>query len=312
MQSSINKIAVIGTGVIGTGWIIRFLFNKKKINIYDPSDKQKKFLLAEIKRTTSLLKKFYNKNNININNQLKFCSSIKEAVSNADLIQENAPENEKLKINIIKEISLYSKKSSIIASSSSGLLPSKIQSKAKNPERVLIAHPFNPVYILPLVELVPGGKTSKKNISVANDFYTKIGMKTLILKKELPGYLSDRLQESMWRESLHIINEGFATTKDLDDAIVYGPGLRWSLMGTFLTFHLAGGEMGMKHMLEQFGPALKLPWTKLKAPQLTKSLKKKIIEGTKIQSKNKSIKNLANLRDNFLIDLQKLLKKYKV
>tara|TARA_Y100000994_G_scaffold100488_1_gene82871 strand:- start:74 stop:493 length:420 start_codon:yes stop_codon:yes gene_type:complete len=139
-----------------------------------------------------------------------------------------------------------------------------------------------------------------------------MGMKTLILKKELPGYLSDRLQESMWRESLHIINEGFASTKDLDDAIIYGPGLRWSLMGTFLTFHLAGGEMGMKHMLEQFGPALKLPWTKLKAPKLTNSLKKKIIEGTKIQSKKKSVKNLANLRDNFLIDLQKLLKKYKV
>ena len=311
MQSSINKIAVVGTGVIGTGWIIRFLFNKKKINIYDPSDKQKKFLLAELKRTNSLLKKFYKKK-ININNQLKFCSSIKEAVADADLIQENAPENEKLKINIIKEISLHTKKSSIIASSSSGLLPSKIQSKAKHPERVLIAHPFNPVYLLPLVEIVPGKKTGKKNILAANKFYTKIGMKTLILKKELPGYLSDRLQESMWRESLHIINEGFASTKDLDDAIIYGPGLRWSLMGTFLTFHLAGGEMGMKHMLEQFGPALKLPWTKLKAPKLTNSLKKKIIEGTKIQSKNKSINNLANLRDNFLIDLQKLLKKYKV
>ena len=311
MQSSINKIAVVGTGVIGTGWIIRFLFNKKKINIYDPSDKQKKFLLAELKRTNSLLKKFYKKN-ININTQLKFCNSIKEAVADADLIQENAPENEKMKINIIKEISLHTKKSSIIASSSSGLLPSKIQSKAKHPERVLIAHPFNPVYLLPLVEIVPGKKTGKKNILAANKFYTKIGMKTLILKKELPGYLSDRLQESMWRESLHIINEGFASTKDLDDAIIYGPGLRWSLMGTFLTFHLAGGEMGMKHMLEQFGPALKLPWTKLKAPKLTNSLKKKIIEGTKIQSKNKSINNLANLRDNFLIDLQKLLKKYKV
>ena len=311
MQSSINKIAVIGTGVIGTGWILRFLFSKKDIKIFDPSDKQKKFLLNELKRTSPLLKKYY-KNNININNQLKFCSSIKEAVSDADLIQENTPENEKLKIKIIKEISLHSKKSSIIASSSSGLLPSRIQSKAKNPERVLIAHPFNPVYLLPLVELVPGKKTTKKNILEANKFYTKIGMKTLILKKELPGYLSDRLQESMWRESLHIINEGFASTKDLDDAIIYGPGLRWSLMGTFLTFHLAGGEMGMKHMLEQFGPALKLPWTKLKAPKLTNSLKKKIIEGTKIQSKKKSIKNLANLRDNFLIDLQKLLKKYKV
>ena len=311
MQSSINKIAVVGTGVIGAGWIIRFLFNKKKIKIFDPSEKQKKFLLDELKRTSPLLKKFY-KNNINIDNQLKFCSSIKEAVSDVDLIQENTPENEKLKIRIIKEISLHAKKSSIIASSSSGLLPSRIQSKAKYPERVLIAHPFNPVYLLPLVEIVPGKKTAKKNILEANKFYTKIGMKTLILKKELPGYLSDRLQESMWRESLHIINEGFASTKDLDDAIIYGPGLRWSLMGTFLTFHLAGGEMGMKHMLEQFGPALKLPWTKLKAPKLTNSLKKKIIEGTKIQSKKKSIKNLANLRDNFLIDLQKLLKKYKV
>ena len=311
MQSSINKIAVVGTGVIGTGWILRFLFSKKDIKIFDPSDKQKKFLLNELKRTSPLLKKYY-KNNININNQLKFCSSIKEAVSDADLIQENTPENEKLKIKIIKEISLHSKKSSIIASSSSGLLPSRIQSKAKNPERVLIAHPFNPVYLLPLVEIVPGKKTTKKNILEANKFYTKIGMKTLILKKELPGYLSDRLQESMWRESLHIINEGFASTKDLDDAIIYGPGLRWSLMGTFLTFHLAGGEMGMKHMLEQFGPALELPWTKLKAPKLTNSLKKKIIEGTKIQSKKKSVKNLANLRDNFLIDLQKLLKKYKV
>ena len=311
MQSSINKIAVVGTGVIGTGWIIRFLFNKKQIKIFDPSEKQKKFLLDELKRTAPLLKKFY-KSNININNQLEFCSSIKAAVSDVDLIQENTPENEKLKIRIIKEISHHSKKSAIIASSSSGLLPSRIQSKAKHPERVLIAHPFNPVYLLPLVEIVPGKKTAKKNILKANKFYTKIGMKTLILKKELPGYLSDRLQESMWRESLHIINEGFASTKDLDDAIIYGPGLRWSLMGTFLTFHLAGGEMGMKHMLEQFGPALKLPWTKLKAPKLTNSLKKKIIEGTKIQSKKKSIKNLANLRDNFLIDLQKLLKKYKV
>jgi len=311
VQSSINKIAVVGTGVIGTGWIIRFLFNKKQIKIFDPSEKQKKFLLDELKRTAPLLKKFY-KSNININNQLEFCSSIKAAVSDADLIQENTPENEKLKIRIIKEISHHSKKSAIIASSSSGLLPSRIQSKAQNPERVLIAHPFNPVYLLPLVEIVPGKKTAKKNILKANKFYTKMGMKTLILKKELPGYLSDRLQESMWRESLHIINEGFASTKDLDDAIIYGPGLRWSLMGTFLTFHLAGGEMGMKHMLEQFGPALKLPWTKLKAPKLTNSLKKKIIEGTKMQSKKKSIKNLANLRDNFLIDLQKLLKKYKV
>lgn len=311
MQDSQDTIAVIGTGVIGTGWIIRFLFNKKKVKVFDPSKKQKKFLLNEIKRTSKTLERFYAKK-INLEKQLFFCNSVQEAVKNAGLIQENAPENEKLKTKVIKDISLSAPKSAIIASSSSGLLPSKIQAQAKNPERVLIAHPFNPVYLLPLVELVPGKKTTKANILKANRFYSKIGMKTLTLKKELPGYLSDRLQESMWRESLHIINEGYASTKDLDDAIIYGPGLRWSLMGTFLTFHLAGGESGMKHMLEQFGPALKLPWTKLKAPKLTDNLKKKIILGTKIQSKNKSIKNLSNLRDNFLIDLQKLLKKYKV
>ena len=311
MQDSQDTIAVIGTGVIGTGWIIRFLFNKKKIKVFDPSKKQKKFLLNEIKRTSKTLERFYAKK-INLEKQLFFCNSVQEAVKNVGLIQENAPENEKLKTKVIKDISLSAPKSAIIASSSSGLLPSKIQAQAKNPERVLIAHPFNPVYLLPLVEIVPGKKTTKANILKANRFYSKIGMKTLTLKKELPGYLSDRLQESMWRESLHIINEGYASTKDLDDAIIYGPGLRWSLMGTFLTFHLAGGESGMKHMLEQFGPALKLPWTKLKAPKLTDNLKKKIIQGTKIQSKNKSIENLSNLRDNFLIDLQKLLKKYKV
>tara|TARA_B100000614_G_C14543443_1_gene491171 strand:+ start:604 stop:1539 length:936 start_codon:yes stop_codon:yes gene_type:complete len=311
VQDSQDTIAVIGTGVIGTGWIIRFLFNKKKVKVFDPSKKQKKFLLNEIKRTSKTLERFYAKK-INLEKQLFFCNSVQEAVKNAGLIQENAPENEKLKTKVIKDISLSAPKSAIIASSSSGLLPSKIQAQAKNPERVLIAHPFNPVYLLPLVELVPGKKTTKASILKANRFYSKIGMKTLTLKKELPGYLSDRLQESMWRESLHIINEGYASTKDLDDAIIYGPGLRWSLMGTFLTFHLAGGESGMKHMLEQFGPALKLPWTKLKAPKLTDNLKKKIIQGTKIQSKNKSIENLSNLRDNFLIDLQKLLKKYKV
>ena len=311
MESSIKNVAVIGAGVIGTGWIIRFLFNQKKVNVYDPQIKQRKFLLNEIKRVKPLLSKIYKKK-INLSKQLKFSDSIKDAVENAELIQENAPENETLKTNLVKKISEHAKKNSIIASSSSGLLPSKIQSKCNNPKRLIIAHPFNPVYLLPLVELVPGEKTDKKYIAKADNFYSKIGMKTLILKKEVPGYLSDRLQESMWRESLHIINEGYASTKDLDDAIIYGPGLRWSLMGTFLTFHLAGGKMGMEHMLEQFGPTLKLPWTKLKAPVLSKSLKKKIIEGTKKQSKNRSINSLANLRDNFLIDLQKLLSKYKV
>ena len=306
-----KKIAIIGSGVIGSGWTVRFLANNKIVNIFDPKKNQQKFLKSEIKRIPSSVLKLYNIKKLNLKN-LYFKNSIKDAVSDADLIQENTPENIKIKKKIVYEISRWAKKNSIIASSSSGLLPTKIQNSCIYPERFIIAHPFNPVYLLPLVELVRGKKTQAKIVKKCEIFYKSIGMDTLVLKNEIEGYLSDRLQESMWRESLHIINEGYASTKDLDDAIIYGPGLRWSIMGTFLTFHLAGGEMGMKHMLEQFGPALKLPWTKLKAPNLTKNLKNKIIKGTKIQSKNKSIKNLSNIRDNFLIDLQKLLKKYKI
>jgi len=311
MPTPINKIAIIGTGVIGSGWTLRLLAKKKEVYVFDPNLKQKKFLLDEIKRTTKSLKNFYKISTVSTK-KLFFKKSIKEAVKDADLIQESGPENEKIKKKIVREISKWSKPNAIIASSSSGLLPSKIQSACKNPNRFIIAHPFNPVYLLPLVELVKGKKTKNNFIKKSEIFYRSLGMLPLIVKKEIEGYLSDRLQESMWRESLHIINENLASTDDLDKAITHGPGLRWSLMGTFLTFHLAGGKLGMKHMLKQFGPALKLPWTKLKAPKLTKKLSNRIIKGAKKQSKGKSIKELTTIRDNFLIDLLKLKNKYKV
>ncbi len=164
---------------------------------------------------------------------------------------------------------------------------------------------------MPAVEIVPGKKTAAKYLNQAKKFYKSISMNPIMVKKELPGYLSDRLQEALWREGLHIINKGYATTEDLDRAIEDGPGLRWSLMGTFLTFHLAGGKAGMKHMLEQFGPALKLPWTKLKAPKLTKNLSSRIISGTKNQSKGKSVSMISNIRDEYLVELQMMRKKYE-
>jgi len=311
MPLSINKIAIIGTGVIGAGWTLRLLAKKKEIYVFEPSIKQKKFLLDEIKRTTKSLKNFYKISTLS-KKKLYFKKTIRDAVKDADLIQENVPENEKIKKKIVKEISKWSKPNAIIASSSSGLLPSRIQSACKNPARFIIAHPFNPVYLLPLVEIVKGKKTKLDFIKKSEIFYRSLGMIPLIVKKEVEGYLSDRLQESMWRESLHIINENIASTDDLDKAIIHGPGLRWSLMGTFLTFHLAGGKKGMRHMLNQFGPSLKLPWTKLKAPKLTKKLSNRIIKGTKKQSKGKSIKELTTIRDNFLIDLLKLKNKYKI
>ena len=311
MKKAIKKVAIIGTGVIGSGWVIRLLAKNKIVYVYDPNKKQNKFLIDEIKRISTSVLKYYKIKKINLKN-LYFKNSIEEAVKNADLIQENTPENINIKTKIIKEISLYAKSNSIIASSSSGLLPSKIQKNCKYPGRFIIAHPFNPVYILPLVELVKGKKTNNKSIFLAQNFYKSLGMYPLILNKEVEGYLSDRLQESMWRESLHILKDNLASTEDLDNAIIHGPGLRWSLMGTFLTFHLAGGKLGMKHMLDQFGPALKLPWTKLKAPKLTKKLINKIINETKKQSKGRSIKKLATIRDNYLVDLLKLKNKYKI
>ena len=211
----------------------------------------------------------------------------------------------------MKNIGKFAKPNAIISSSSSGLLPTKIYSKCKNPSRTMIGHPFNPVYLCPGVEIVPGKKTNKFFLNKAKKFYKSISMNPIMVKKELPGYLSDRLQEALWREALHIVNEGYATTEDLDRAIEDGPGMRYSLMGTFLTFHLAGGKAGMKHMLKQFGPALKLPWTKLKAPKLTKKLSARIIKGTKQQSKCKSVASLSNIRDEYLVNLLKMRKKIR-
>ena len=306
----IKKIAVIGTGVIGVGWIIRFLAHNKKVIAYDKNLKLKKKIIREIKNSFPHIKKLFNKKKINLNN-FEYVTSIKEAVKSADFIQENAVENYKIKTQLMKTIGKYSKPNAIISSSSSGLLPTKIYSKCKFPNRTMIGHPFNPVYLCPGVEIVPGKKSHKKFLNKANKFYKSISMNPIMVKKELPGYLADRLQEALWREALHIINEGYATTKDLDRAIEDGPGLRWSLMGTFLTFHLAGGKEGMKHMLKQFGPALKLPWTKLKAPKLSKKLSSRIIDGTKKQAKGKSVKKISAIRDEYLVKLQKLRKKYE-
>ena len=309
-MSKIKKVAVIGTGVIGAGWIIRCLAHNKIVYAFDKDLKLKKNLAREIKRTWPFVKKLFNKKTLNLKN-FKYFTSIEDTLKDADFIQECATENYSLKTKLMSSISKYSKKNAIIASSSSGLLPTRIYSHCKYPERALIGHPFNPVYLLPAVEIVPGKKTSNKFINQAKKFYQSISMNPIMVKKELPGYLSDRLQEALWREGLHIISEGYATTKDLDRAIEDGPGLRWSLMGTFLTFHLAGGKSGMKHMLEQFGPALKLPWTKLKAPNLSRKLINRLVEGTKKQSKGKTVEKISNIRDEYLVELQKLRKKYE-
>ena len=306
----IKKIAVIGTGVIGSGWIVRFLAHNKKVIAYDKDIRLKKKIIKEIKRTWPYVRKLFNKKKLKLKN-FKYVTSIEEALKEADFVQECATENYKVKTKLMEIIGKYSKLNVIISSSSSGLLPSRIYSKCRNPSRTIIAHPFNPVYMLPGVEIVPGKRTKKNFLKKAYKFYKSISMNPIMIKKELPGYLSDRLQEALWREALHIVNEGYASTKELDRAIEDGPGMRWSLMGTFLTFHLAGGNAGMKHMLEQFGPALKLPWTKLKAPKLSNKLSNRVIAGTKKQARGKSVAEISKIRDEYLLNLQKMRKKYE-
>tara|TARA_B100001057_G_scaffold315210_1_gene315304 strand:- start:1741 stop:2712 length:972 start_codon:yes stop_codon:yes gene_type:complete len=301
-------VSIVGAGVIGAGWAARMLASGLIVKAYDPSEKARKQLLLNTKIAFKSLRKIGLNKNAKISN-LKICTNLQDTVNSTSFVQENAPENENLKRKLLREIDLLLPKNIIIASSSSGLLPTRIQSSCKYPGRVCIGHPFNPVYLLPLVELVSGKKTTKKTIAGAKKFYEEIGMKPLVVKKEIEGYISDRLQEALWREALHIIKDGVASTQEVDDAIVYGPGLRWSFMGVCLTFHLAGGESGMKHMLEQFGPALQLPWTKLKAPKLDAKLKKAMISGTKKQAGKYSIKNLEEQRDIFLIEIMKTLNK---
>ena len=299
-------VTIVGTGVIGAGWAARFIASGYCVQAYDPNKKSLLKLNTDVKKALQSLKKIGLHKNATIKN-LSCFSSLTESLMNTSFVQENAPENEEIKKNLLKKIDNLIDKKIIIASSSSGLLPTKIQSKCRYPERVIIGHPFNPVYLLPLVEIVKGKKTSHTSANKLKKIYEDIGMKPLLVKKEIEGYISDRLQEALWRESLHLIKDGIATTEEIDDAIVYGPGLRWAFMGVCLTFHLAGGKDGMKHMLEQFGPALKLPWTKLKAPKLDKKLKDKMITGTKKQAGKYNIDDLEKQRDIFLIEIMKTL-----
>jgi|TARA_B100001094_G_C18190214_1_gene806645 carnitine 3-dehydrogenase len=306
-----TQIAIIGTGVIGTGWCARLIANGHKVKAWDPAKNFGDRLQSEMKRLWPILKKSGMTEDASILN-LSICPTLAEACVEADLIQESVPEDIEIKKTIHHEIDSVSKENALIVSSSSGLLPSEIQSDLSHPERFVIGHPFNPVYILPLVEIVGGSKTSTKTIKDVKDFYKSMGMYPLEVRKEIEGYLSDRLQEAQWREILHLVKDGVANTQELDDAIIYGPGLRWAMMGTCLTFHLAGGDAGMRHMLEQFGPALKLPWTKLEAPELTEDLIERLVEGTQLQAGDKTIDELGELRDSCLIEIIQALKKYQI
>ncbi|MRG87370.1 3-hydroxyacyl-CoA dehydrogenase NAD-binding domain-containing protein [Salinibacillus xinjiangensis] len=307
---SIRNITVVGTGVIGNGWITRFLANGYQVTAFDPDPEAESKTREAVERAWPYMKKMGLADGAS-KDKLFFEQDMQKSLKHADFIQENVPEREELKRSVIADIDKYAPAKAVIASSTSGILPSVLQSDCQNhPERVIVAHPFNPVYLIPLVELVGGEKTMKDSIERARIFYESMKMKPLVVRQEIEGHIGDRLMEAIWRESLHIVNDGVATTEEVDASIIYGPGIRWALMGPFLTLHMGGGKQGMKHLLEQFGPALKLPWTKLEAPELTDELTEKVVKGTESQTNQVDMEELEERRDQFLIEIQQVLEKY--
>ena len=307
VMNKLRKAGLIGGGLIGGGWAARFSINGIDSVIYDPDPEAERKvgeLLANARRAYRKLSLAP----LHDGGLIRVTTDLEEAVAEADFIQESVPEREDLKVRLLAEASRAAKPDTIIASSTSGLLPSRLQADCVNPERFCVGHPFNPVYLLPLVEIVGGEQTSEETKARAAEIYASIGMHPLHCRVEIDGFISDRIQEAVWREALHMINDGVATTDEIDQAIIYGPGLRWSFIGPLLTYRLAGGEAGMRHCMAQFGPALKLPWTKLVAPELTDELIERVAEQSDEQAAGISIGELERTRDDCLIAVLQALR----
>jgi carnitine 3-dehydrogenase len=311
IKTDIKNFAALGTGVIGSGWIARALANGLDVIAWDPAPNAEAALRDRIAKCWPALEKNGLKPGASPS-RLRFVATVEACVAQADFIQESAPETLQLKIDLHAKISAAARPDVMIGSSTSGLLPSEFYALAKNPERCFVGHPFNPVYLLPLVEVVGSVKTSPEAIAAAKAFYASLGMKPLHVRKEVPGFIADRLLEAQWREALHLVNDGIATTGEIDDAIRYGAGIRWSFMGSFLIYTLAGGDAGMRHFMAQFGPALKLPWTHLVAPELTDQLIDQIVDGTKEQLGAHSIADLERYRDDCLMAVQEAVRATKL
>ena len=310
MSRVMTCFASLGNGVIGSGWVIRALANGLDVVAWARTQETANNLRQHIDNAWPALNKLGLFPRAE-RSRLHFVGTIEECVKQADFIQESVPEELELKHKLHLEISRFARSDAIIASSTSGLLPSEFYQGVINPERCLVGHPFNPVYLLPLVEVVGGNVTSVQTIEKTIAFYRALGMRPLHVRREVPGFIADRLLEALWREALHLVNDGVATTGEIDDAIRFGAGLRWSFMGTFLTYTLAGGDAGMRHFMAQFGPALQLPWTSLQAPELTEVLIDSVVEGTAEQLGSHSIQAMERYRDDCLIAVMDAIQRVK-
>lgn len=300
MTSSIKRVAIIGTGVIGASWAALFLAKGLDVVATDVADGAEERLRKYIDDAWAALEKLGLAPGAS-RARLTFTTDLETAVTGVDLVQENGPERIEFKTKLYEHLDELLPAAVIIASSSSGLTMSSIQKACKShPERCVIGHPFNPPHLIPLVEIVGGAATSKETIERAEAFYTSIGKRTIRLNKEVRGHVANRLQAALWREIVHLISEGVVSVADADTAVCWGPGLRWGVMGPTLLFHLGGGEGGINHFFDQFTGPMTAWWEDLGNPSITPEVRKTITKGVFLEAGTRSIDELAKQRDQVL------------
>ncbi|RQT87182.1 3-hydroxyacyl-CoA dehydrogenase NAD-binding domain-containing protein [Burkholderia cepacia] len=306
MSKEIKRVAIIGTGVIGASWAALFLAKGLDVVATDIAPDAEPKLRAFIDAAWPALEQFGLAPNAS-RERLQFTANLDEAVTGSDFVQENGPERIDFKKDLYKHLDAILAPDAIIASSSSGLTMSEIQSACeRHPERCVIGHPFNPPHLIPLVEIVGGAKTSRETIERATAFYTSLGKKTIQLNKEVPGHVANRLQAALWREIVHLISEDVVSVEDADTAVCWGPGLRWGIMGPNMLFHLGGGQGGIEHFFDQFTGPMTAWWNVLGSPKITPELRQKVIAGVHDEVAGQSIDQLAARRDEVLLGLLSL------
>jgi carnitine 3-dehydrogenase len=301
------KAAIVGGGVIGGGWAARFVLNGWNVTVFDPDPDTPRKVGAVLDNARASLPALSD-TPLPAEGRLTFAPNIKDAVEGADYIQESVSENLALKHRIYAEIQIHAP-DTLLGSSTSGFKPSQLQENAANPATIFVAHPFNPVYLLPLIEVVPSPQTDPQAIDRAKDILRGIGCYPLHVRKEIDAHIADRFLEAVWREALWLVKDGIATTEEIDEAIRMGFGLRWGQMGLFETYRVAGGEAGMKHFMAQFGPCLSWPWTRLTdVPEFTDELVELIAGQSDAQSGHHTIRQLERIRDANLVGFLRVLK----
>jgi carnitine 3-dehydrogenase len=300
------RVGLLGGGVIGGGWAARFLLRGSDVTLYDPAPGAEK-TVADILANARMASESIGERP-RPEGRLTVVSSPEEAVADAEFVQESAPERLPLKQELLARACAACPPGVVMASSTSGLMPSRICADMPSPQRFLVGHPFNPVYLLPLVEVVAGEHTAPEAVGRAVEVYRSVGMRPLVVRREIDGFIADRLLEALWREALWLVNDGIATVEEVDDAIRLGPGLRFAFMGPYLTYRIGGGEGGMRHFMEQFGPSLRWPWTKLTdVPELTDELLDRIVEQSDAQAAGRSAQELEQMRDRNLVAILRAL-----